>query len=99
MKNPKFLLRISLALAAMAAFAPASPAWAQVDLTRIAWIGDSEGAGFSAGCLTKRVQVDSPSAVIARTANVADFQQPIVSDPGLGGCMILTSLLPTFGAE
>ncbi len=57
------------------------------------------GAGFSSGCLTKRVQVDSPIAIIARTAGVADFQQPIVNDPGLGGCMTLTSLAPSFGAE
>jgi hypothetical protein len=96
MKILKSLLRISLALAAVAALSPASTAWAQVDLTRIGWIGDSEGAGFSAHCLTKRVQVDSPGAVIARTANVADFQQPIVNDPGLGGCMVLTSLAPSF---
>jgi hypothetical protein len=96
MKILKSLLRISLALAAVAALSPASIAWAQVDLTRIAWIGDSEGAGFTAHCLTKRVQVDSPSAVIARTENVADFQQPIVNDPGLGGCMVLTSLAPSF---
>jgi hypothetical protein len=99
MKILKSLLRISLALAAVVALSPASTAWAQVDLTRIAWIGDSEGAGFSANCLTKRVQVDSPSAVIARTANVADFQQPIVNDPGLGNCMVLTSLAPSFGFE
>ena len=44
------------------------------------------GAGFSAGCLTKRVQVDSPGAIIARANDVADFQQPIINDPGLGGC-------------
>jgi hypothetical protein len=99
MKILKSLLRISLALAAVAALSPASPAWAQVDLTRIAWIGDSEGAGFTAHCLTKRVQVDSSSAVIARTENVADFQQPIVNDPGLGGCMVLTSLAPSFTYE
>jgi hypothetical protein len=99
MKILKFLLRISLALAAVAALSPASTAWAQVDLTRMAWIGDSEGAGFTAHCLTKRVQVDSPSAVIARTENVADFQQPIVNDPGLGGCLVLTSLAPSFTQE
>jgi hypothetical protein len=62
------------------------------------WIGDSEGTGTSAGCITKRVQVDSPGAVIART-NGVDFQQPIINDPGQGGCMILTSLAPTFGKE
>ena len=64
MKTPRTLLRLLAA-----AFAAASlPAAAQVDLTRFAWVGDSEGAGFSAGCLTKRVQVDSPSAIMARSS-------------------------------
>ncbi len=101
MKTPTALLRLvsAASLAAVLATAAALPAAAQVDLTRIAFVGDSEGAGFSSGCLTKRVQVDSPIAIIARTAGVADFQQPIVNDPGLGGCMVLTSLAPSFGAE
>ncbi|MFI5120989.1 MAG: hypothetical protein ACHQM4_11280 [Thermoanaerobaculia bacterium] len=95
MKTLKSLLRISLALAAVVALSAASTAWAQVDLSRIAWIGDSEGAGFSANCLTKRVQVDSPGSVIARS-NGVDYQQPIVNDPGLGNCLVLTSLAPSF---
>ncbi|HEX7616069.1 MAG TPA: hypothetical protein VF554_12430 [Thermoanaerobaculia bacterium] len=101
MKTPAAFLRLvsAASFAAVLAGAVALPAAAQVDLTRIAWVGDSEGAGFSSGCLTKRVQVDSPPAVIARTAGVADFQQPIVNDPGLGKCMVLTSLAPSFGAE
>lgn len=97
MKTPNTLFRL-LSAAALAA-ATALPAAAQVDLTRFVWIGDSEGAGFSAGCLTKRVQVDSPAAVMARANDVADFQQPIVNDPGLGGCLTLTSLAPSFGAQ
>jgi hypothetical protein len=101
MKTPASLLRLvsAAAFAAILAAAVALPAAAQVDLSRIAWVGDSIGAGFSAGCLTKRVQVDSPSAIIARTENVADFQQPIINDPGLGNCMVLTSLAPSFGYE
>jgi hypothetical protein len=100
MKTPNALLRLvsAAAFAAILAGLVALPAAAQVDLSRMVWIGDSEGAGFSAGCLTKRVQVDSPGAVIAR-ANGVDYQQPIVGDPGLGGCMVLTSLAPSFGAE
>lgn len=96
MKTPNALFRLfsAAALAAVVAL----PAAAQVDLSRMVWIGDSEGAGFSAGCLTKRVQVDSPGAIIAR-ANGVDYQQPIVNDPGLGGCMTLTSLAPSFGKE
>jgi hypothetical protein len=96
MKTPHTLLRL-LSAAALAT-AVALPAAAQVDLSKLVWIGDSEGAGVSAGCLTKRVQVDSPGAVIAR-ANGVDYQQPIINDPGQGGCMVLTSLAPTFGNE
>ena len=101
MKTPNAFLRLvsTATFAAILAAAAALPATAQVDLTRIAFVGDSEGAGFSSGCLTKRVQVDSPIAIIARTAGVADFQQPIVNDPGLGGCMVLRTLAPSFGAE
>ncbi len=96
MKTPNALFRLfaSAALAAVIAL----PAAAQVDLTRIAWIGDSIGAGFSAGCLTKRVQVDSPGAIIARSNGNVDYQQPIMNDPGLGGCMVLTSIPPAPGA-
>ncbi len=97
MKTPHTLLRL-LSAAALAA-AAALPAAAQVDVSKLVWIGDSEGAGFSAGCLTKRVQVDSPGAVIARANGGADYQQPIMGDPGLGGCMVLTSLAPSFGNE
>ncbi len=96
MKTPHTLLRLLSAAALVAV--TALPAAAQVDLSKIALVGDSEGAGFSANCLTKRVQVDSPIAVLAR-ANGVDFQQPIINDPGLGGCMVLTSLAPSFGAE
>ena len=101
MRTPTALLRLlsAAAFAAILAAATALPAAAQVDLTRFVWLGDSEGAGFTAHCLTRRVQVDSPSAVIARANNVADFQQPIVNDPGLGGCMVLTSLAPSFSYE
>jgi hypothetical protein len=96
MKTPHTLLRL-LSAAALAAVI-ALPAAAQVDMSKLVWLGDSEGAGFSSGCLTKRVQVDSPGAVIAR-ANGADFQQPIINDPGQGGCMVLTSLAPSFSYE
>jgi hypothetical protein len=97
MKTPKALFRIASAAALAAAVT--LPAAAEVDLTRIAVIGDSEGAGFSSGCLTKRVQVDSPIAVLARAENVTDFQQPIVNDPGFGGCLKLVTLAPSFTQE
>ena len=94
MKTPHSLLRL-LSAAALAAVI-ALPAAAQVDLSKLVWIGDSEGAGYSNNCLTKRFQVDSPGAIIAR-ANGVDYQQPILSDWGTGGCLVLTSLAPSFG--
>ena len=84
--------------AAVLAALIALPAAAQVDLSKMVLIGDSVGQGTSAACVTKRVQVDSPGAVLART-NGVDYQQPIVGDPGQGGCLVLTSLAPTFGME
>ena len=100
MKTPAAFLRLVSAAAFAALLVAATlPAAAQVDLSRMAWVGDSEGAGFSAGCLTKRVQVDSPGAIIARTVGNVDFQQPIVNDPGLGGCRVLLTLVPTFGTQ
>jgi hypothetical protein len=96
MKTPTAFLRL-VSVAALTAVI-ALPAAAQVDLSRMAWIGDSEGAGFSSACLTKNVQVDSPGAIIARAANNADYQQPIMNNPGLGGCMVLLTLAPSFGA-
>ena len=97
MKTPNTLFR-RLLLPALA-LAIALPAAAQVDFTRLVWIGDSVGAGVSAGCLTKRVQVDSIGAILARTNGNQDFQQPIINDPGQGGCMVLTSLAPSFSNE
>jgi len=97
MKTPNALFRL-VSAAALAA-ATALPAAAQVDLSKLVWIGDSEGAGFSAGCLTKRVQVDSPGAILVRANGNGDYEQPIINDPGLGGCLVLTSLAPSFGNE
>jgi hypothetical protein len=73
-----------------------TPAFAQCDFSRFVVIGDSEGAGVESNCLAKHGQTDSFGAIIARQAGV-DFQQPIVEEPGLGGCLVLKSLAPSFG--
>ena len=66
--------------------------------TKYVALGDSYGAGFSAGCLVARNQQYSYPAILARQLNISDFQQPTVSDPGIPTCTGLKSLIPvTFG--
>ncbi len=90
MKNP-LLVGLALALAVSA-----SPAAAQADFTKFVSVGASVDAGFIDSCWVKHGQTDSWPAIFARQAGVAGFQQPIVGEPGLGPCQILTSLAPTF---
>ncbi len=86
-------------IAALAfAAALALPAAAQqADFGTFVQIGDSLTAGFTNGCLVDYAQNDSFGAILARHAGVSGFQQPIIATPGLGPCMYLTTLAPTFG--
>ncbi|HKC23445.1 MAG TPA: SGNH/GDSL hydrolase family protein [Thermoanaerobaculia bacterium] len=68
---------------------------AQADLTKFFVIGDSIMAGFTDGCWVKHGQIDSIGAVVARQAGVT-YEQPLLDEPGVGGCLVLTSLAPTF---
>ncbi|MFL6234253.1 MAG: SGNH/GDSL hydrolase family protein [Thermoanaerobaculia bacterium] len=64
-------------------------------------MGDSLTAGFSSGALLQRYQVNSYPALIYRqaTGKTTGFEQPLVSNPGLGsgghGVLVLQGLLPT----
>ena len=87
-----------LSLSLLAAAAIAVPAAAQVDLSRYVSIGDSLTHGYMNGCVVKYGQADSYAAVVARSVG-ANFQQPLIDDPGLGGCQLLTSLAPTFSVK
>jgi hypothetical protein len=74
----------------------AGPALAQTPtLTKYVALGDSYGAGYSAGCLVQRNQQFSYPAILARQFGIADFQQPIVSEPGIPTCNGLKSLVPS----
>jgi hypothetical protein len=76
----------------------AGSALAQATLTKYVALGDSYGAGYSAGCLVARNQQFSYPAILAKQFGISDFQQPTVSDPGLPVCTGLKSLIPvTFG--
>ena len=93
------LLR-SLAIVAVLALAlPALPTAAQqADFTTYVSIGDSLTMGIMDACLVEHGQRDSYPAIIARQAGVAAFEQPLVKEHGLGGCMYLKSLLSPTGA-
>ncbi|HYO78370.1 MAG TPA: hypothetical protein VE010_18065, partial [Thermoanaerobaculia bacterium] len=69
-------------------------------------LGDSYGAGLTGGSLNERHQVWSWPAVIARqvglslcapgaAANAGCFAQPLVSYPGIGPELQLTSVVPS----
>jgi len=73
---------------------PTTPARAQVDLTRYVAIGDSLAAGYSNGSLLERHQATSVPALIARQGGATDFQQPLISEPGLPPELALFSILP-----
>jgi len=67
---------------------------AQVDFSRFYVIGDSLTAGYSHGSLNEKFQRYSYPALIARQVGV-DFQQPLVSDPGLPPRLKLFALAPS----
>ncbi len=68
--------------------------WAQVDFTRFYVIGDSLTAGFSHGALNELFQQYSYPALIAAQVGNTDFQQPLVSDPGIPPRLKLFSIFP-----
>ena len=95
----KQTLRALSTLAALAILA-AAPLAGQTtpNFTKYVSLGDSYGAGYSAGCLVDRNQKFSFPATLAKQFGLATFQQPTVSDPGLPTCTGLKSLSPlTFG--
>lgn len=89
----------ALTLGAGLALLTAGPAAAQTpNFTKYVALGDSYGAGYSAGCLVARNQQFSYPNILAKQFGISDFQQPTVSDPGLPVCTGLKSLVPvTFG--
>jgi lysophospholipase L1-like esterase len=58
-------------------------------------IGDSLAAGYTNNSLVETHQVHSVPAHLARQGGVADFQQPLVTEPGLPPEYTLTRLVPT----
>jgi lysophospholipase L1-like esterase len=57
-------------------------------------IGDSMTAAFSSYSLVESAQKNSYPALIARQLGISDFQQPLVSEPGIPAQLELVSLSP-----
>ena len=101
--------RIKFAAAVLIAVLVAVPmfgARGSADFSRLVTLGDSYGAGVENGSLNERHQPWSWSSVLAKqlgyticgpTATAADpcFAVPLVSYPGIGPDLVLTSLAPT----
>ena len=92
----KILLR-TLATLAVAALLALPAAAQEVDFITYVSIGDSLTMGIMDACLVEHGQRDSYPAIIARQAG-RPFEQPLVKEHGLGGCMYLKSLLSATGA-
>src|SRR6266571_8914108 len=58
-------------------------------------LGDGLTAGFMSGSLVQTHQLNSYPALIARQARVTDFQQPLVSEPGIPTELALLTLSPS----
>lgn len=93
--NTRNLLRTlaTLAVALLLAFPAAAQ---QADFTTFVSIGDSITQGVTDGCVVEYAQRDVFGAIIAKHAG-AVYEEPLISSPGLGPCMYLINLAPTFG--
>ncbi|TAM47373.1 MAG: hypothetical protein EPN53_11845 [Acidobacteria bacterium] len=88
MRHARKVLLLGLAAALVG-----SAAFAQVDFSRYVALGDSLTAGYASGGLAKYYQDYSFPALIARQAGVTNFQQPIISDPGISPVLQLKALV------
>ena len=68
---------------------------AQVDLTNYVALGDSMTAGFASASMMDWYQDRSYPALLANQAGTALFEQPYISQPGIGPIFELVSLAPT----
>src|SRR5688572_14912920 len=87
-KSGKFAGALALAVPLPAA------ALGQADFSRYVAFGDSLTAGFDSGSLVRSAQATSYPALLARQFGTADFQQPLVTEPGIPAQLQLVSLAP-----
>lgn len=92
----------ALLLAALCAVAPSAPPVAAqattpspISFSAYYSIGDSLAAGFVNNALVETHQANSVPALLARQAASADFQQPLIAEPGIPPEYTLTRLVPS----
>jgi lysophospholipase L1-like esterase len=78
----------------LVALLAAAPAVAQVDFSNYVALGDSMTVGFASASMMTWYQDRSYPAVLAQQAGVDDFEQPYISEPGIGPIFELVSLAP-----
>ena len=78
----------------LVALLAAAPTMAQVDLTNYVALGDSMTVGFASASMMDWYQDRSYPAILAQQAGT-DFEQPYISEPGIGPIFELVSLAPT----
>jgi lysophospholipase L1-like esterase len=81
--------------ASLVALLAAAPTAAQVDMTSYVALGDSTTAGFASASMMDWYQDRSYPAVLANQAGAALFEQPYISEPGIGPIFELVALAPT----
>ena len=82
-------------LATAALFVASASAHAQGTFTNYVAVGDSLTAGYMSGSLVETHQVNSYPALIARQGGAKDFQQPLISEPGIPTELELVTLSPS----
>src|SRR5512132_800337 len=94
MQRIKSVSRFAAVLAAVLLFAvPPFAARGKADFTRFVALGDSYGAGVESNSLNQNHQQYSWPAIIARQAGAPDFQQPLVSFPGISNELQLVDII------
>jgi lysophospholipase L1-like esterase len=96
MLNPRapIVLVALLSLALLLPGAALAVDTGSANFTNYVSAGDSLTAGFQSNSLIDVSQRNSYPAIIARQAGVADFEQPLVSPPGIPGVLTLQGLFP-----
>jgi lysophospholipase L1-like esterase len=87
------LRRLLFGLVVLAALAPRG-AFAQANFGTYVSVGDSLAAGYESNSLLETHQANSVPALLARQAQVPDFQQPLISEPGIPPEVVLQTLVP-----
>jgi lysophospholipase L1-like esterase len=83
-------LTLSFCLAALLA----TPAMAQVDMSRYVALGDSLTAGVASGSLMDYYQNRSYPALLALSGGTSPFEGPYIAPPGFEPALVLNSISP-----